>query len=33
VKDSWFIGAGGGYVKSNGFTKTTTFFMPLQKKV
>ncbi|HZH64233.1 MAG TPA: two-component regulator propeller domain-containing protein [Flavisolibacter sp.] len=25
VKDSWFIGAGGGYVKSNGFTKTTTF--------
>lgn len=26
VKDSWFIGAGGGYVKVNGFAKTTSFF-------
>ncbi len=26
VKDSWFIGAGGGYVRINGFTKTGLFF-------
>jgi hypothetical protein len=26
VKDSWFIGANGSYVKINGFTKTSSFF-------
>ena len=26
VKDSWFIGANGGYVKVNGFSKSATFF-------
>lgn len=26
VKDSWFIGANGGYVKVNGFAKTAAFF-------
>lgn len=26
VKDSWFIGANGGYVKTNGFTKNNGFF-------
>ena len=26
VKDSWFIGNNGGYVKTNGFTKTPSFF-------
>lgn len=26
VKDSWFIGDGGGYVKTNGFVKTSTYF-------
>lgn len=26
VKDSWFIGANGGYVKVNGFVKTPAFF-------
>lgn len=26
VKESWFIGANGGYVKVNGFLKTPTFF-------
>jgi len=26
VKDSWFIGANGGYVKVNGFTKANNFF-------
>lgn len=26
VKDSWFIGAAGGYVKVNGFAKTDNFF-------
>lgn len=26
VKDSWFIGNAGGYVKINGFTKTASFF-------
>lgn len=26
VKDSWFIGASGGYVKVNGFTKTASYF-------
>lgn len=26
VKESWFIGNNGGYVKTNGFTKTNNFF-------
>lgn len=26
VKDSWFIGANGGYVKTNGFTKNNGYF-------
>lgn len=26
VKDSWFIGDGGSYVKTNAFTKTSSFF-------
>ena len=26
VKDSWFVGDGGSYVKTNGFTKTSSFF-------
>lgn len=26
VKDSWFIGDGGGYVKTNGFVKGNTYF-------
>lgn len=26
VKDSWFIGASGGYVKTNGFTKNNGYF-------
>ena len=27
VKDSWFIGANGGYNKVNGFVKTNAFFL------
>jgi len=26
IKDSWFIGNGGGYIKTNGFTKGNNFF-------